>query len=298
MARTTPPTAPTPPTSRAASTPPACTTVAALLRQYDGFLLDAYGVLVHGGGQLPGAAAFLRQLDAAGKPWLIVTNDASKTPANAAERYQAWGLPVAADRIVSSGSLLPEWLAHNGLRGVPTCLLGPASARAFAGGNPLVAPGDRTWQVLALCDEAGFDFLAAMDAALSTAIHRLDRGLPVAIVAPNPDLIYNAAPARFGFAAGTMARMLSDALRLRYGEAAPTPTLLGKPHGPIFAAAIARLGVKNPVMLGDQLATDVLGARCAGLDAVLVGTGVSSWQANRVPPSEAPTWLLATVGAE
>lgn len=269
----------------------------ALIARYDGFLIDAYGVLVSGAGPLPGARAFLDQLSDAGKPWLIVTNDASKTPEVAAASYHAWGLPIEAQRVVSSGSLLPDWLIQHNLDGAPTCLLGPPSARAFAGKNPLVPPDDPSWSVLAICDEAGFDFLSGMDAALSTAIARIDAGLPVHIVTPNPDLIYNAGPRRYGFAAGTMAQMLRAALRLRFGAQAPEVAWLGKPNRPIFDAALARLSVVRPVMLGDQLATDVLGARRAGIDAVLVGTGVATWSDQAVPAHEAPTWLLDGVGS-
>ena len=59
---------------------------------------------------------------------------------------------------------------------------------------------------------------------------------------------------------------------------------------------MALLSVDKPVMLGDQLATDVLGARRAGIDAVLVGTGVATWAEGVVPPQEAPTWLIGGVG--
>lgn len=266
-----------------------------LIEQYDGFLLDAYGVLVHGAGPLPGAGAFLRRLEAAAKPWLIVTNDASKTPDIAAEKYRRWDLDIAPERIISSGSLLPAWLSAQGLAGAPTCLLGPSSAQPFAGGNPLLAADDPAWEVLAICDEAGFDFLAGMDAVLTTAIVRLDRGLPLTIVVPNPDLIYNASPQQYGFAAGTMASMLANALRLRFGADAPVPIALGKPHAPIFDAALQRLGSQKPVMLGDQLATDVRGARSAGIDAVLVGTGVVTWRGGLPPADERPTWLLSNI---
>jgi HAD superfamily hydrolase (TIGR01459 family) len=273
------------------------TTVDALIARYDGFLIDAYGVLVSGAGPLPGAAAFLHRLSDAGRPWLIVTNDASKGPDIAAANYQAWALPIEADRIISSGSLLPGWLASQGLAGATTCLLGPESAHAFAGDNPLVPPQDRSWSVLAICDEDGFDFLPGMDAALSTAIARIDAGLPVHIVTPNPDLIYNAGPQRYGYAAGTMANMLVAALRLRFGSHTPEVAWLGKPNQPIFEAALARLSVNNPIMLGDQLATDVLGARRAGIDAVLVGTGVATWIEVDLPADEAPTWLIHGFGA-
>lgn len=44
-------------------------------------------------------------------------------------------------------------------------------------------------------------------------------------------------------------------------------------------------------MIGDQLETDVAGARACGLDAALV-TGVSVWRDGAAPDDRAPQWLL------
>ena len=75
-------------TVNATAAAPAPITVDALVARYDAFLLDAYGVLVSGSGVLPGAAAFLQRLRAAGKPFLVVSNDASRSPATAQARFE------------------------------------------------------------------------------------------------------------------------------------------------------------------------------------------------------------------
>ena len=68
--------------------------VETLLRRYEVVLLDAYGVLVHSGGALPGAAHLVDRLNGAGKPYYVLTNDASKLPATAASSMRAM-LPAA-----------------------------------------------------------------------------------------------------------------------------------------------------------------------------------------------------------
>jgi ribonucleotide monophosphatase NagD (HAD superfamily) len=45
-------------------------------------------------------------------------------------------------------------------------------------------------------------------------------------------------------------------------------------------------------MIGDQLETDVAGARAAGIDAALLVTGVTRWQDESTSSSAAPTYLL------
>ena len=67
---------------------------------------------------------------------------------------------------------------------------------------------------------------------------------------------------------------------------------LGKPAPALFELARARLaGAARVVMIGDQLETDIAGARATGLDAALVA-GVSTWRAGAAPPELAPHWLL------
>ena len=156
-------------------------------------------------------------------------------------------------------------------------MLGPAdSARYVADAGGEVVPPDEAFDVLVIGDESGFPFLDWADAALSSLFVSIDRGRPVHLVVPNPDLIYPGGGG-FGFAAGTIANMFEGALALRYPD---RPELrfarLGKPNTPIFEDAIRRLGTSRAVMVGDTLETDIAGARAAGLDAVWIETGVTS----------------------
>ncbi|MES2472901.1 MAG: HAD hydrolase-like protein, partial [Pseudomonadota bacterium] len=49
----------------------------------------------------------------------------------------------------------------------------------------------------------------------------------------------------------------------------------GKPHLPIYAAALAAAGnPKRPLAVGDGLVTDIRGANAAGLDVLFIADGV------------------------
>jgi ribonucleotide monophosphatase NagD (HAD superfamily) len=49
----------------------------------------------------------------------------------------------------------------------------------------------------------------------------------------------------------------------------------GKPHRPIYDAALAAAGnVKKPLAIGDGMFTDILGANRAGLDVLFIADGV------------------------
>ena len=86
-----------------------------LVDRYSVLLLDAYGVLVHGGGALPGAVEFIDGLNRIGKPYYVLTNDTAKLPATAAARYRGFGLDLDSDRIISAGTLLQKHFADHGL---------------------------------------------------------------------------------------------------------------------------------------------------------------------------------------
>lgn len=272
---------------------PEPTTFAALLDRYDAFLFDAYGVLVDAAGVAPGAAAAIASVRAAGKPLAVVTNDASRLPATAAARFARVGLAIAEDEILTSGRMIAPHVAAHALTGARAIVLGTPDAHAYAraAGLDVVEPtDDAEIDALVICDDAGFDFLRAMNAALTACIRALDAARPLALLLANPDLVFPRGHGTFGFTAGTMAQMIAAVLARRY-PSPPAFVPLGKPAPAIFAAAHARVGARRTLMIGDSLETDVAGARRAGLDAALV-TGVSIWRPACVPADLAPHYLL------
>jgi len=272
------------------------TDVAALLRRYDVLLFDAYGVLVHSAGALPGAAELVARLNAAGKPYYILTNDASKLPATAAGRYQGYGLAIDPERIVTSGLLLePHFAAHH-LGGARCVVLGTDDSRHYVSraGGEIVRPQE-SFDVLVVADEFGYPFLETVDQTLSGLFRAVDRQHAVQLVLPNPDLIYPA-PDGFGIAAGSIALVFEAALRLRYPHRSDLRfTRLGKPHAAMFAEALRRTGTRNMVMVGDQLDADIGGAHDFGLDSALVDTGVNTPALAAGPTRLHPTYLLRSL---
>jgi HAD superfamily hydrolase (TIGR01450 family) len=262
-----------------------------VIDRYDGVLLDAYGVLNDARGALPGARELIASLRV---PFAVVTNDASRLPSTCETRFAAMGLPIAADRIVTSGSLLAPWLRAHGFAhaSARVMVLGTDDARAYvASAGATLAPLDERAEidVLAVCDDAGFDFLDGIEAALNAASRALDAGRPLALVLPNPDLVYPKGAGTFGFTAGAIALLIEAALLRRHPDA-PRFAHLGKPERHLFDAAAALFPSRNLLMVGDQLETDIAGARAAGLDtALLLGAAAVS---RRIDRSIAPTHVI------
>ena len=269
-------------------------TIAELLETYDGILLDAYGVLVDAAGLLPGAAELIGELSRRGKRFAVVTNDASRSQATYVRRFAGMGVAIAADQIVTAGSLLPAYFRGRGLAGARTLVLGTDDSHAYViegGGVPVaLAPGMEI-DAVAICDDAGTPFLDGIELALSAIIRAVEANRRPALVLPNPDLIYPKGGGELGFTAGAMALLVEAALARRFPGGALVFDRLGKPSPDLFRAGVALLGVERVVMIGDQLETDIAGARAAGLDAALLA-GVSRWETTS---SIAPTYLLASL---
>ena len=265
-----------------------------LTARYSVLLLDAYGVLVHTSGALQGAAQFIDTLNRTKKPYYILTNDASKLPATSAELFQSFGLAIAPDSIITSGSLLTDYFARHQLKDLPCAVLGPEDSARYVelAGGRVVAAQD-PFEVLVIGDESGYPFLETIDTVLSGLFNTFDSGANVHLVLPNPDLIYPKADQGFGIASGSIALILEAALQRRYPCRPELKfTRLGKPHAAIFKAALERSNTMNMVMIGDQLETDIRGALEFGLDAVLVGTGIATIMPDEVDKSLQPTYYL------
>ncbi|MCC6302903.1 MAG: HAD-IA family hydrolase [Gammaproteobacteria bacterium] len=274
------------------------TTTDELIERHAVLLLDAYGVLVGTAGALPGARELIARLNRAQKPYYILTNDASKLPETASRRYHGFGLDIEPGRIVSAGTLLPACLAGRGLKGSRCAVLGTEDSLRFverAGGVPV--PIGEDFETLVLCDENGFPFLDGIDRTLSTLYARLDRGDGVHLILPNPDLVFLKSAGDFGIAAGTMALMFESALALRYPDRPGLEFIrLGKPHATIFEEVLRRSGTRDMVMIGDQLATDIRGAREFGLPAALLAGGISTEVPADLSEALRPNYLLESLG--
>lgn len=236
-------------------------TLAEVADRWDGFVLDAFGVLNVGDTPIPGAVARMAQLRALGKRLVVLTNAASYTRAEALAKYRRLGFDFSEDEVVSSRDVAAAHLAAV----APGALWGAISQ---AGDDFHDIPA----RVTSLLDAGGWDRVDGF-LFLSTArwtqqvradLHAALAARPRPLVVANPDLV---APREGGLTVepGYWAHEILD----RFG----TPVhWYGKPFPEAFAEAVRRAGLpaERMAMVGDTLHTDVLGGKAARMGAVLV----------------------------
>ena len=108
-------------------------------------------------------------------------------------------------------------------------------------------------------------------------------------VASNTDLTI---PTTFGVAPGH--GVLVETLRRFTGV---EPVVAGKPARPLLDETVRRCGGERPLMVGDRLDTDIEGAHAAGVDSLLVMTGVTGLaELVAAGPGLRPTYISADLG--
>jgi HAD superfamily hydrolase (TIGR01450 family) len=247
-----------------------------LCQRFDGFLFDAYGVLVDSDGILAGADTFLQRLRDLGKPFAIISNDASSTPEAKVERWASRGLHVEVERLITPWQVLASEETPLSLNGLGCFLIGTPLSRMmlWMAGGELVDSAE-AMDALVIADEIDHHVLHRCDEALSLVVECIKAGREPRLVLVNPDLIYPRARG-FGFTSGSLALMFEEALQRLFGrEFRFTP--IGKPQPYLYELGLMALGVPRDrvTMIGDQLETDIAGALSVGIQPVLIGTGIS-----------------------
>ena len=245
-------------------------------------MLDAYGVLVNSEHTLPGAQHFLDSIRASGKPFRIISNDGSTTPEAKVEKWSRRGLRVLSEELITPWSVLASEFSPVSLVGKACLVLGtPLSKEMLRRAGGRLVQDHENFDVFILADELMPDFMLTCDRAFSAVIRAVNEGRKPELVLANPDLVYPTADGH-GLTAGAIRLMFEAGWKRVLGR----PLLfqsIGKPGPGLFQLGLQALGLpaSEVVMLGDQWDTDILGASNAGIDSVLLTTGLAKADESR-----------------
>ena len=233
-----------------------------LLRDKELFMFDLDGVFYKGKESRVkiGGTAAVEAIRSRGKSMFVLTNNSTDTAKTVWNRLVEFGIRVDEGEVITSGLLTAEYLRER-YGSVAYYLVGERGLE-----EEMEARGHKRTRG-EKCDVVvvGLDRRVTYDKLDHAA--RLVRG-GAKLVATHAARVYayRSGPA---MATGPLVRAIEYASGRR-------ATIVGKPSTLMFEAALKRAGCEKAkaVMVGDQLDTDIDGALAAGIDPILVTSGV------------------------
>lgn len=243
-------------------------TLAQLTQAYDVFFVDQFGVLRDDSGPYEGAIAALSHLASAGRKVVILSNS-GRSGAYNAERLVKLGFdPGSFDFFVTSGDVALDILTRpgNSIRKGAQCLtissggdsnladrLGLVSTEKASEAEVVIISGSEAERI-------------ALDEYRELLRPAAERGVHCYCTNPDIHKLNNGSTAP---GAGSIAKL--------YEKMGGPVTWLGKPYSEIYEHALRLADVtdrRRVVCIGDSIEHDIVGAKSAGLDSVLVRTGI------------------------
>jgi HAD superfamily hydrolase (TIGR01450 family) len=250
--------------------------------RYDLMIFDLDGVVFLGHEPIDGAVAAINGLVDAGKPVAYATNNASRRAADVAALLVSLGIRATDTEVITSAQASATILADRLAPGDPVLIVGGPALRAEiseVGLTPVAAAEDRPRAVVqGYAADVGWTQLAeacvAIRAGAMWVATNADRTLP----SPRGELPGN----------GSLVAVLTTALDRQ------PDLIVGKPAPRLFQTAAARISATRPLVVGDRLDTDIAGAVQAGMDSLLVLTGVATpADVLAAPVGSRPTWIAS-----
>ena len=239
-------------------------------------IFDLDGVVYRGDEAVAGASELVGWLHGTGVTVRFATNNSMVERAGYVDRLAALGIATTAEEIVTSSSATVEHLRRHAPDVRRVLAIGADGMRA-----ELIAAGLETDMARDITpDRPGGPLERSYDAVVVGLDPEFEyRRMAVAmsavaagarLIATNADARYPT-PAGFVPGAGSMVAALASATGV-------TPEVIGKPQPAMFRAILEESGITaaETVVVGDNPASDILGARRAGCASILVLTGVAT----------------------
>lgn len=232
------------------------------LKQAQAVILDGDGVLWRGNEPLPGLRALFDFFTVAGLPFVLATNNSTRTVQDYIRKLAGFGITAGPDNVVTSATATADYLRAHYDSGLRVHVVGEAGLHQI-----LLEAGFPVNMVAADVVVAGMDRDITYE-KLRRAATFIRNG--ARFIGTNGDLTF---PMPDGLAPG--AGTVLAALEAASGQA---PFVIGKPAPTMFEMALSRLGVApdRAIMIGDRLETDILGGQRAGMSTALVMSGVTT----------------------
>jgi HAD superfamily hydrolase (TIGR01459 family) len=244
--------------------------ISELAPDYDGFILDLWGVVHDGVQPYPGVLDCMAKLIAAGKRVVLLSN-APRRADDVARRIAAFGVPAGLyHAVMSSGEEAWQYLKHRddpfyaglGRMCLHICSDRDLEIREGLGLSYVERAAEA--EFILNTGPAGWDDTIEDYAPLLAASYA--RGLKM--VCANPDLTVMH---------GAQLALCAGALAVHYEKLGGTVRWHGKPHRSVYDSCFKLMELadhRRILAIGDSPRTDIAGANGAGLDSLLIAGGL------------------------
>ena len=240
--------------------------MAPLIEEYRAFIIDLDGVVYLLNEPIPGAREAILRIQERGLPFVFLTNNSASTPEQYVKKLAKLGIGIEPRHIVTSSQAVGRYLDLNYETSGRTAFVIGETGLIFeleARDLELVKAGEaRGARFVFVGMDRRFDF-----EKLKAAVLAIRNGAE--FIAANADTTYPT-PDGLWPGAGSIVAAVSTASERE-------PYVAGKPNPLMVEVALDRMGAEadETLLIGDRLETDILAGVKAGVDTMLVFTGVS-----------------------
>ncbi|MCM3567585.1 TIGR01457 family HAD-type hydrolase [Neobacillus mesonae] len=231
------------------------------MKKYNGYLIDLDGTMYRGSERIEAASDFVKRLKEKGIPYLFVTNNSSRTPAQVAEKLVQFDIP-AEEKLIFTTSMATANYIYEQKKDASVYVIGEEGIQTAIEEKGLKqAKEDADFVVVGIDRSISYEKLAVGCLAVRNGAK---------FISTNGDI---ALPTERGLLPGNGALTSVIAVSTK-----TKPVFIGKPESIIVEQALKVLGTskEETIMVGDNYDTDILAGINAGMDTLLVHTGVTT----------------------
>ncbi|HER5544146.1 TIGR01457 family HAD-type hydrolase [Streptococcus pyogenes] len=235
---------------------------------YKGYLIDLDGTIYQGKNRIPAGERFIKRLQERGIPYLLVTNNTTRTPEMVRSMLSnQFNVETGIETIYTATMATVDYM-NDMNRGKTAYVIGETGLKsAIAAAGYVEELENPAYVVVGLDSQVTYEMLAIATLAIQKG---------ALFIGTNPDLNI---PTERGLmpGAGALNALLEAATRVK-------PVFIGKPNAIIMNKSLEVLGIQRSeaVMVGDNYLTDIMAGIQNDIATILVTTGFTR-------PEEVPT---------
>jgi 4-nitrophenyl phosphatase len=231
------------------------------MKRYKGYLIDLDGTMYRGKERIEAASDFVKKLNEKDIPYLFVTNNSSRTPAQVAEKLVSFDIPATEQQVFTTSQATANFIYERNSHASVYVIGEEGLQQALKKKGFTFEEDHPDFVVIGIDRSINYEKLAKACLAVRKG---------ATFISTNGDI---ALPTERGLLPGNgaLTSVISVSTQVQ-------PIFIGKPEKIIMEQALKVLGIpkEETLMVGDNYDTDIKAGMNTGIDTLLVHTGVTT----------------------